>query len=54
MSTAVKFLLNPRVRNTSVHQKLLFLKQKGLTEAEINSACNRAGIDTANEGKVGF
>jgi len=42
--TASKFLQNPRVRRTTLVQKQNFLRQKGLTEEEIQLACEHAGI----------
>jgi peroxin-14 len=43
INTAVKFLQNPRVRPTSLSHKQKFLKQKGLTDEEIELACQKAG-----------
>jgi len=41
--TASKFLQNPRVRRTTLAQKQSFLRQKGLTDEEIQLACEQAG-----------
>ena len=47
MSTAVKFLLNPRVRESTLERKRSFLKEKGLTEDEIAAAMEQADAATA-------
>ncbi len=44
MTTAVKFLQNPKVRSTSLRQKQEFLRKKGLTETEIDLACHQASV----------
>jgi len=44
VSTAIKFLLNPHVRPTTLAQKQAFLRKKGLSEFEIESACVQAGL----------
>lgn len=44
MATAVKFLLNPKVRHTTLAHKQTFLAKKGLTDEEIDLACQQAGI----------
>jgi len=56
VNTAVKFLQNPRVRPTSLAQKQLFLRTKGLTEPEVELACARAGapITDDDENNVRF
>ena len=41
--TAVKFLQNPNVQKSSLAHRQAFLRKKGLTEEEIQIACNRAG-----------
>lgn len=43
VTTAVKFLQNPRVINTPLAQKQKFLQRKGLTFEEIQAACERSG-----------
>lgn len=43
MQTAVKFLENPKVENTPLAQKQTFLQRKGLTDQEIQVACERSG-----------
>ncbi|KAK4876130.1 hypothetical protein RN001_012552 [Aquatica leii] len=43
VQTAVKFLQNPNVSNTPLAQKQKFLQRKGLTDKEIQVACERAG-----------
>lgn len=45
LSTAVSFLLNPRVKSNSEDQKRMFLMRKGLTPHEVDQA-----IDFANRG----
>lgn len=44
ITTAVKFLNNPNVLRSAVGQKQAFLRSKGLTEDEIQVACERAGV----------
>jgi len=43
VATAVKFLQNPKVRSTSLAKKQVFLRDKGLTEGEIDAACREGG-----------
>jgi len=43
VTTAVKFLQNPKVRSTSLAKKQAFLRDKGLTEVEIDAACREGG-----------
>jgi len=40
--TAVQFLVNPKVKDSSVEHKTTFLKKKGLTDLEISFAIQRA------------
>lgn len=44
--TAIKFLNNPNVLRSAINQKQSFLRSKGLTEEEIQLACERAGVFT--------
>lgn len=44
ITTAIKFLNNPNVLRSAVGQKQSFLRSKGLTEDEIQLACERAGV----------
>jgi len=44
--TAVNFLTNPNVQRSTLNQKQRFLRDKGLTETEIQMACERAGVFT--------
>lgn len=44
MVTAVKFLQNPKVRQSPLSQKKAFLERKGLTSDEIQLAVQRAGV----------
>ncbi|ODM95912.1 Peroxisomal membrane protein PEX14 [Orchesella cincta] len=44
VTTAVKFLQNPRVRPTTLAQKQAFLRKKGLSDLEIETACEQAGL----------
>lgn len=46
ITTAVNFLQNAKVRHTTLMQKRQFLQSKGLTNDEIELACQRAGIFT--------
>lgn len=46
--TAVKFLNNPNVVRSAINKKQAFLRSKGLTEDEIQLACERAGVFTAD------
>lgn len=43
METAIKFLQNPNVVNTPLPQKQKFLQRKGLTDQEIQLACEKSG-----------
>ncbi|XP_005180686.1 peroxisomal membrane protein PEX14 [Musca domestica] len=44
ITTAINFLQNAKVRHTTLVQKQQFLRSKGLTEKEIQIACERAGV----------
>ncbi|XP_060075113.1 peroxisomal membrane protein PEX14-like [Ylistrum balloti] len=44
ISTAVKFLQNPKVKQSPLSQKKAFLQRKGLTKEEIDLAVQRAGV----------
>ncbi|XP_076451238.1 peroxisomal membrane protein PEX14-like [Babylonia areolata] len=44
VATAVKFLQNPKVRQSPLSQKKTFLESKGLTSDEIQLAVQRAGV----------
>lgn len=46
ITTAIKFLNNPNVMRSGINQKQGFLRSKGLTEDEIQLACERAGVFT--------
>lgn len=46
ITTAIKFLNNPNVLRSAINQKQAFLRSKGLTENEIQLACERAGVFT--------
>ncbi|XP_067646902.1 peroxisomal membrane protein PEX14 isoform X2 [Eurosta solidaginis] len=46
IKTAVNFLQNAKVRHTTLMQKRQFLQSKGLTQEEVELACQRAGIFT--------
>ena len=54
MSTAVKFLLNPKVVASPLKQKQDFLRRKGLTEEEIERACNLANVSIKSQNKNEF
>lgn len=43
VQTAIKFLENPNVVNTPLAQKQKFLQRKGLTDNEIQLACEKSG-----------
>ncbi|CAH1155876.1 unnamed protein product [Phaedon cochleariae] len=43
IQTAIKFLENPNVVNTPLAQKQKFLQRKGLTDKEIQVACEKSG-----------
>ncbi|CAG5117997.1 unnamed protein product [Candidula unifasciata] len=54
ISTAVKFLQNPKVMSSPLYQKKAFLEKKGLTQEEINIAIQRSGVkETALEAAPG-
>jgi peroxin-14 len=44
VGTAVKFLQNPNVQKSSLTHQQAFLKKKGLTDEEVQIACERAGV----------
>ncbi|CAL1544125.1 unnamed protein product [Lymnaea stagnalis] len=44
ISTAVKFLQNPKVMSSPLYQKKAFLEKKGLTQEEISMAVQRSGV----------
>lgn len=44
INTAVQFLQNNNVQRNPLSQKQKFLRSKGLTEDEIQIACERAGV----------
>uniref|UniRef100_A0A182J4X1 Peroxisomal membrane protein PEX14 n=1 Tax=Anopheles atroparvus TaxID=41427 RepID=A0A182J4X1_ANOAO len=46
--TAIKFLNNPNVVRSAINKKQAFLRSKGLTEDEIQIACERAGVFTTD------
>ncbi|XP_035789881.1 peroxisomal membrane protein PEX14-like isoform X2 [Anopheles albimanus] len=46
--TAIKFLNNPNVVRSAINKKQAFLRSKGLTEDEIQIACERAGVFTVD------
>ncbi|XP_022918730.1 peroxisomal membrane protein PEX14 [Onthophagus taurus] len=43
VQTAIKFLQNPNVLNTPLEQKQKFLQKKGLSQKEVQLACERSG-----------
>lgn len=47
IDTAVRFLTNPNVVDRPFQQKQSFLKSKGMTNEEINIACERANVHTS-------
>uniref|UniRef100_A0A182SZN3 Peroxisomal membrane protein PEX14 n=1 Tax=Anopheles maculatus TaxID=74869 RepID=A0A182SZN3_9DIPT len=50
--TAVKFLNNPNVVRSAITKKQAFLRSKGLSEDEIQIACERAGVFTTNASAI--
>uniref|UniRef100_A0A182JSS9 Peroxisomal membrane protein PEX14 n=1 Tax=Anopheles christyi TaxID=43041 RepID=A0A182JSS9_9DIPT len=50
--TAVKFLNNPNVVRSAITKKQAFLRSKGLSEDEIQIACERAGVFTTGPGQT--
>lgn len=44
ITTALKFLQNPKVMSSPLYQKKAFLEKKGLTQEEINISVQRAGV----------
>ncbi|XP_050075225.1 peroxisomal membrane protein PEX14 [Anopheles maculipalpis] len=50
--TAVKFLNNPNVVRSAITKKQAFLRSKGLSEDEIQIACERAGVFTTNPSTI--
>nr|CAG4642116.1 EOG090X0FQ8 [Eurycercus lamellatus] len=53
VSTAVKFLQNPRVSARPNSEKELFLQRKGLSSAEIAAAFEASGINRISDNTVG-
>ncbi|KAF5272184.1 hypothetical protein FQA39_LY01266 [Lamprigera yunnana] len=49
IQTAVKFLQNPNVVNTPLAQKQKFLQRKGLTDKEIQLACEHADAYSSHD-----
>jgi hypothetical protein len=49
VNTAVKFLQNPKISSSPIHQKQKFLKSKGLTSREIQKACELASVGNDNQ-----
>ncbi|XP_017780009.1 PREDICTED: peroxisomal membrane protein PEX14 isoform X2 [Nicrophorus vespilloides] len=49
IQTAIKFLQNPKVVNTPLAQKQKFLQRKGLTDEEVQMACERSGAYEMHE-----
>ncbi|XP_033219894.1 peroxisomal membrane protein PEX14 [Belonocnema kinseyi] len=54
ITTAVKFLLNPKVVTSPVKQKQDFLRRKGLTEEEIQRACDLANVSIKSQNQNEF
>jgi peroxin-14 len=46
VSSAVRFLQNPKVSSSPLQQKRDFLISKGLTNQEVDLACQRVGVST--------
>lgn len=46
IKTAINFLQNQNVKRSPIAQKQKFLRAKGLTEDEIQLACDRSGVFT--------
>jgi peroxin-14 len=44
VSSAVNFLKDPKVQNSAIEKRLDFLKNKGLTQEEIDQALSRANV----------
>ncbi|XP_018575911.1 peroxisomal membrane protein PEX14 isoform X2 [Anoplophora glabripennis] len=53
IETAIKFLENPNVKNTPLAQKQTFLQRKGLTDQEIQIACEKSGAYAHHEQQNG-
>ncbi|XP_030754582.1 peroxisomal membrane protein PEX14 isoform X1 [Sitophilus oryzae] len=49
VNTAIKFLQNPKVINSSLAQKQNFLQRRGLSDEEIRIACEKSGAYTHHE-----
>ncbi|CAG9856758.1 unnamed protein product [Phyllotreta striolata] len=52
VQTAIKFLENPNVMNTPLAQKQKFLQRKGLTDQEIQMACEKSGAYALHEQQI--
>ncbi|XP_014676577.1 PREDICTED: peroxisomal membrane protein PEX14-like, partial [Priapulus caudatus] len=53
VATAVKFLQNPRVQQSSLNQRKTFLIKKGLTELEVKTALQRSGLENIQTSSSG-
>ncbi len=47
IESAIAFLVHPQSQSAPMNQKVLFLKHKGLSQAEIDEAVKRSGVSTA-------
>lgn len=54
VNTAVKFLQNQNVQKSSLAHRQAFLRRKGLTDEEVQAACERAGAfeNSSNNGQL--
>jgi hypothetical protein len=47
VKNALTFLTNPAIKDTTALKKVTFLRNKGLTDPEIEAGFNRAGMAAA-------
>ncbi|XP_018321116.1 peroxisomal membrane protein PEX14 isoform X2 [Agrilus planipennis] len=52
VETAINFLKNPKVASTPLASKQNFLKRKGLTDQEIQIACEKSGAYELHESQI--
>ena len=52
VESAIRFLQNPRLKERPLKQRTGFLKSKGLTDIEIETACNKCGFPQNREAEL--
>ena len=54
VKNGVTFLTHPKVKDASMDERITFLKNKGLTDEEINEAVKQAREKTGDDGADGI